>query len=784
MTLARLEARGLHDVAVTPGWDGYRVRVLVESPGEATAAVEAVRLALTVAVAEGAPELATVQRRLDALAHRPMADAALADAVRCTGEPFAQPGDPLSAPDAATVEGWRRAAHVHERAAFAVVGQAALTEAVARAVAAGPAWPASPGGPSGDGAESAEGAPLVYYEAADLAPGTAQVTLAFHTARAEEAVAAADTLGDARGALVTRLGALDSPPRLTDVTATAHAGFPRGEGCLCLTLSFSGKDLGEAAFVAPSDRSSHPNDAPSRIATAVALARQEVMTELADAAADRSLGRLVANRAGDPRDAAERAAWWTLVDRGSSRTAADAHATLRTSIAVGLATGRDATRRPEGVPAPLAFHAPGPDPASVARADAIRNELDRATIAWHEPVVEARSRVQSGQGELWLLLASPCGTLAEAEADAGLGAVVALATAERAPLAVRSPGSSMAAEPWVSSDGIGVIVHGPPLPAESPTAHARRLADAAARSFAADPLDPDAVAHARATLLGRSGSFDTSRAFSTLAGVLSPGHPSWTAPFGTAEALGRSSDAAVSARASALRAGPLRVAVLANVDASQSEAAVRAVDRWVARRPGEVRACLQPATTGPVRPGTYAVETVGASSSEAWLALALPPDDAAARLNATLLAAALDGPDGLLAHVLGAGFARGWGARVTGSAHAPALVVRIDSVQGALDAAVAETRALFERLRQGGLAETDRARAIARSSSTELASSLDPKNRLVALWRGDASGSSAPSLDALRAFCTATLQDEALVLLAARPGRDPRASHAREPRTP
>ena len=38
LTLARLEARGLHDVAVTPGWDGYRVRVLVESPGEATAA--------------------------------------------------------------------------------------------------------------------------------------------------------------------------------------------------------------------------------------------------------------------------------------------------------------------------------------------------------------------------------------------------------------------------------------------------------------------------------------------------------------------------------------------------------------------------------------------------------------------------------------------------------------------------------------------------------------------------------------------------------------------------
>src|SRR6185312_9896909 len=143
----------------------------------------------------------------------------------------------------------------------------------------------------------------------------------------------------------------------------------------------------------------------------------------------------------------------------------------RVAVAVGIALGRDA--------------APSESPLA-ARATAIRGEIDRA-------------RVEAGQGELWIALGSPCGTLPEQTSDAGLGAAFAIAAADRTELALH--GSGARAEAWAAGDGLGVVVHGPALSGESPEEHARRLDDALARSFAAEPLDRGAIARARARLL-------------------------------------------------------------------------------------------------------------------------------------------------------------------------------------------------------------------------------------------------------------------------------------------
>jgi len=367
------------------------------------------------------------------------------------------------------------------------------------------------------------------------------------------------------------------------------------------------------------------------------------------------------------------------------------------------------------------------------------------------------------------------------ETDAGLGAAFALAAADRTTNALRNgtggSGAAAIAEAWAAPDGLGVVVHGPALPGESPEAHARRLADAVARSFAAEPVDRGAVSHARARLLGEDGRED-SRALVTLANAVVPGHPSWLAPMGPVDALGRSSDASVVARASALRAGPLRLAVLANASPAQSDAAVHAVDRWIARQPGQARACPVPSTPAPPRSATYVVETPAGSTSEAWIALALPPGDAAAENAAQWIAATLDGSDGLLAHALGGGLARSWSARVVGGSHAAALVVRVDSAAGALDAAVAQVRALFDRLRQGSLAASDLAHATGLLAERDLAGSLDPSRRVLALWRGAAlpaptAPAAPPTLDALRAFASTTLRDDALIIVAVRPPRAP-----------
>ena len=148
------------------------------------------------------------------------------------------------------------------------------------------------------------------------------------------------------------------------------------------------------------------------------------------------------------------------------------------------------------------------------------------------------------------------------------------------------------------------------------------------------------------------------------------------------------------------------------------------------------------------------------------------------RLDAEWLAAALDGADGLLERALGGGLARGWSARVVGGARAAALVIRIDSPAGALDAAVAQARGLLDRLRQGSLAAADVAHATTLLADRDLAASLDPSRRLLALWRSAPQGADTPpapppTLDALRAFAATTLHDDALIIVAVRPPRSP-----------
>jgi hypothetical protein len=107
---------------------------------------------------------------------------------------------------------------------------------------------------------------------------------------------------------------------------------------------------------------------------------------------------------------------------------------------------------------------------------------------------------------------------------------------------------------------------------------------------------------------------------------------------------------------------------------------------------------------------------------------------------------------------------------VLGPAQAPALVIRVAAADGSLDACVAQIRALLDRIRQGALRDTDRARAEALLTRARLGSGLDPRERIVDLWRGQAP-SPAPSLEDLRLFASASVRDEDLVIVAARPPR-------------
>jgi hypothetical protein len=730
---ARLAARGVEASAVG-GWDGWRMRALVDSPADAVRIVDALRTALLTPVTANDPALSLAVRKASALARRPLPDPALASVAGCTGEAYGA-GDPTP-PQAQDLEAWRRAAHGLGRVAIAVVGNAALADAAARALGNAPAWSRA-ASIAGAPWPPAHGPSVVYGASGEIEPGAARIVVMARTSAPERAVALAPALGDPQGPLASRLAALGTPGHVRSVVATAHVDG----GCVAATIDLSARDLA--------------SDAPARIATAAALARQEVAVEMADGTVPADLGAELTRRAADPRDAAERAAWWSLAGKH-----AEDDDDPRITLVVGVAAPKDAA-------------------AGTSSADAIRSEIDRATVAWHVPVLESRTHVERGQGEAWILLASPCGTGSEAAGDAGAGAAVAMAAAARA----AETAKDAQVEPFVAIDGIGLLVHGPARPGESAQAHARRLADVAARAFAADAIEPGLIADARTALLARAAQTDA-RAFGDLAAALAPGHPSWVQPEGTLFGLGSVSDDSVGARAAAVRAGPLRLAVVANADGAQAEVAVRAVDRWVARRPGESRVCPATAAAAAARPGTYAVDLRAGALSEALLGIPLPPGDAAARSAGTWVAAALDGSDGLLAHALGADrtgtpdapLAHAWSAAVLGPPQSPSLVVRLAGPDASLDDAVAQVRALLDRLRHGALRDDDRSRATAAVARARRASSLDPRARIVALWRGEPSSPSAPvapSLEDLRSFSAASLRDEALVIVAARPPRSP-----------
>ncbi len=737
---ARLRAAGLKDAQVTATANGYRVRSFVATDADAAAFATALRSALlTPVTAADAEGLAAAQRKVTALTRRPLPDAALADVARCTGEAFGAPhaAAPRGAPvTAAELEAWRAAAHGIGRVALATAGAESLGDAAGTALARAAAWPDAPSRPAAVALPAADARAEIYELTPELSAGAARAHVAVFTQRPLQAVTVAAAIADARGAFVSRIGALEAGPRVRNVAATAHVGG----GCVAVTLEWSARDLAVGGA--------------ARMATAIALARQELAVEIAEVppdGTDASAVTVIAHAAEDPRDAAERAAFWSFA---SSRD----DASLRTVTTVGIVAGKDTAT----------------DGAFAQRARDVRAALDRAVIAWHEPVVETRSRVEQGQGELWLLFASPCGTHSEGDADAGLSALVAAAAAEHVNDGLRGEGAR--AEGWATQEGVGIIVHGAARPSETPRAHARRLADAAARAFAAEALPAHAITRARAQVVARfAEQQDGARSAAVLASALAPGHPSWVLPWGVADAVGRASDASVAARATALRAGPLRVAVLANVDAAQAQAATQAIDRWIARRPGEARACPAASPVVAAKSGTYAADGTG-GLAEAWIAAPLANGansanavDDDAREAASVLVAALDGDGGLLARAFeGTGLARATSARLLGGTRAPALVIRITTPPGSLDAAVAQVRAMLDRLRQGAFSDADRARAQSMREVAAVPLASDPRARLMALFRDD-KPHAAPSLDALRALAAVALKDEALVIVAEQP---------------
>ncbi len=751
---ARLAAYGYSPV-VSPSWSGFRAAVLFRTAERPSGLASAVRASLAGPIRDS--DVASARLKLAALSARPLRDPSLARWARCVDSPYAQHTQTAPTPEGqrdvtkVRLEAWRARAMGLGRVAFGVVAPRKPAEAVAEALAADSPWPKGAAvEPTLVGAASSFGFDVDVFETVAETPSSAVVYATLDLATGTDAVTTAQALGDPRGALSARLGALEVPFRVREVTGTVG---PRG-GCVGLVLD----------AMSPSS-SSEGSDVASRVASAVGLVHLEAEVHLAsrDQGVD---GRALARRSGDPREAASLAAWWALTDpQGGSRARTGPH-TPRGSVVLEVQRPRRS--------ASLAAESPLPTKPQLLEI------LRRAVLASPPSSLDARSRLEPGQGEMWVLVASTCGTEGESDVDAGLTALFTVAAAEAATRLSYDAQNArdVHVEPWIVADGAGLLVHGPARLGEWPTAQARRLAEIAARGFAAEPLDTTALARARTSLLRRHAETGGTL-LSVVASNVAPGHSASFLPTGREESLARAADSAVLARAESVRSGPLRVAVLAT-DAAQAAAALRAADRWVARRVGEVRTCRASTTAGAPRPGTYAVEARSGTTAEAYLAFPFAPQDARAFAAAETVAQALDGVDGLLSNAVVSRPLASRSASVVGWPQAPALVLRIVSSQATLDGDVLDVRTLLSRLGESGLSVAERDRALANASQTSLMRALDPRVRVVATWRAVPSPTAAnplpyafarPSVEAIREFTSQTMRDSAMVVVAARPVR-------------
>ncbi|WP_437693361.1 hypothetical protein [Sorangium sp. So ce176] len=760
---ARLLAAGF-DVDARIDRSAFRVRLLVKDAARVAPFLRALSAAFAQPIVAGSPEVARAIERVQALRASPLDAPELSAIAACTGRlglAGAEPVVDLETPAGVReLEGWRTAALHAGRTSIAAVGPAAFCAEAARAAEGAGGWPA--GGPPADAWPAAD--TIGVYATNQIERRAARVTIAARVASPQAAVAAAERLGAPGSPLRARLSALPSPFRTVEVLGVAR---PRG-GCVSVTLEASGLPA------APPVETS--------AALAAAVARQEIRRDLAAPPGPAVVTRQILT-AQDPREAGARASWWAL-----------------SGSAPGAPPERWATAL--GVPPSAEPPRPGGPGDAGARA-AFEAELSRALAAGAQPALERRALVERGQGEVWVLLASPCGVAEEGLYDAGATALAALAAVQ-----TRRRELDVTIEPWVTADAVGVIAHAPFRDdRETPAELGRRVASAAARTIAATTFGPDALTQARAAALQHLERLSGGRAaaLEAFASAIAPDHPSWIEPFGVWDRVASGALETVQLRWQALATGPLRLAVLANADAAQAAAAAEAAERWLSPRLAP-RTCGSPDGAVVPRPGHHDARLpAGTALSQAVVGARLPAArEATARELAELTVAALNGADGLLAAALAAPatapappatspaspaapataanpapadaatsrrqLAARASAGLLGGTRAAALAVEIRAPSAELGEASTRVKELLAGLAQR-VTDADLGRAEALVARRERDALAEPRRRLINLFSGRASRTppAKATLAAWRAFLAGALGADAIVTVEARP---------------
>ncbi len=693
----RLAKLGFPETQARPHALGLQVRTLVHSPDQAALFVQMATRALRTPLAAHDPALPVVARALSALGARKFSGAADQAVAACTGELGVRVGTHLVNPTTNAgrerIETWRQHVATAPSVAFAALGPSPLLDAAARALSQTEAWPETP-------------TPSDPWPASDLtgvvgaSDGARHLSIALRLGDGSVAIEAARRLAKPHSALAERLQALEPAWKLDRVVGTTRL---RGA---CLRVDVRAPD-------------SSPSPRPPQVAGAALVALGEMhRAQHAAASSEWTLEDSVL-RPADPREAAAVAAWRALsgvLKPGPERTF------------ISYATHpREAAAR-----------------ASAALSQAISSERQR----WQHASLQQRVRVEPGQGELWALVASPCGTAGESADDAGLSAMVVRSLAAEHPRI-----GDVRLEPWVSVDGIGLLAHAPRQgPHDTPTKLAARVGNALGRVLVTTGLSGTDVAETRARMLHELGPGPEPGWWLAVESA-APDHPSWLEARGTWQSISSAATHAVDERRRELVHGPLRIAVIANWDRKQAAATSHAVERWLSPLRGDVRKC--PASARPTpRHGELKLDTSATVEprAAAYVTVPLQPGPHGLPREAEWTALLLNRQGGWLDQALRLpGLASSAHATVLGGRRAAALIIEITAVDDKVSDAVAQVRALLQRLGRGAATSDDAAVARRRFEQLDTATSLDPRRRIVDLWRGSGPDHKA-DLASLRRF--------------------------------
>jgi hypothetical protein len=681
---SRLAARGLN-VTARPSALGFTITLLAPNTNEARRFVQTLPDALEQPFAANDPALGAVRAAVQALAAERLAGPAEEAAAACTAELFAREPRAFDVANQKT----RDELGAWLKSAYAVKASAFAAvgpEETLRAVEDALARIADwPGGDAPKDAWPARDELGVDF----TTNATHRLSFAQRLASEDAAAHAVEALVAPHGTLARRLGALRPE---WHVDRAAVVGRPRG-ACLRIDALPLAGELGPAA---------------TDVAKALAIVGEEVRAAAHGSPRSGGLDDAIL-AATDPGDAAAAAAWRALVGREK----------------------------------------PGPERTFVAyaagSADKGRFDLPAALAAWQkasaEPLIEVVRRPEAGQGRLWAVLAPACGTSPEGASDAGEGALVVSALARAA------PAGNVRVEPWIATDGVGLVAGTRRLgPEETSDAQAQRLGRSLGELIAATRPNPTELVAARDELASSLGG-EQHRGLAVALDALTQGHPSWLEPRGTFASLASAPGASFDAALGRWLARPLRLAVLTNGGPGQADVLRTEVERWLRPVRGEVLRC-----PGHARAAANATEltlsVAGDAPEGSYVAVPFPsyehqlPPEA----RATLLL--LNRSGGLLDQAL-AELSASATALALGGPDAATFIVEVVATEGQRGAAVERLRALFERLATARFAQSDVDYARRELERADAAEALDPRRRVVAAWR-NTGRTPEPPLDSAR----------------------------------